>query len=208
MFATTEVHIIWIYAKNNDSWKLGRKAPWPPFSAFLWETWLMSHMWNTHGTHTTNLHSDSSYLNIFFRLPTLSTFSKYSHIQKYRTQDCGAGGRPIGSLTTIHTNIPTITITVLGMALWNVIRLLYVYAYIPLSSYMTKLLVILLQQQRSIQYESILKIVIPEIWAEKPPDPPLFCLFVRDLTHVTHVEYPWYPYYKSALRFLLSEYFL
>ena len=28
-----------------------------------------------------------------------------------------AGGRPIGSLTTIHTNIPAITVTVLAMAL-------------------------------------------------------------------------------------------
>ena len=45
----------------------------------------------------------------------------------------------------------------------------------------------------------MLKIMIPENWAEKPP--PSFCLFVRDLTHVVHVEYPWSPYYKSALRF-------
>ena len=44
-------------------------------------------------------------------------FSKYSHIQKYRTLGHGAGGRPVGSLTTIHTNIPTITITVLDMEL-------------------------------------------------------------------------------------------
>ena len=43
--------------------------------------------------------------------------SKYSHIQKYRTEDYGADGRPIGSLTTTHTNIPTITVTVLAMAL-------------------------------------------------------------------------------------------
>ena len=150
-FATSEVHTIWIHSKNSDSWKLGRKVPLILlFSAFLWETWLMSYMWNSHGLHTTNLHSDSSYLNIFFKLPTLSTFSKYSHIQKYRTQDCGAGGRPIGSLTTIQTNIPTITITVLAMELWNVIKLLYVYACISLSGYMTKLLVILLQQLRSI----------------------------------------------------------
>ena len=41
---------------------------------------------------------------------------KYSHIQKYRTQDHGAGGRPIGSLTTIHTNIPAITVKVLAIA--------------------------------------------------------------------------------------------
>ena len=44
-------------------------------------------------------------------------FSKYSHIEKYRTQDHGAGGSPVGSLTTIHTNIPAIPITLLDMAL-------------------------------------------------------------------------------------------
>ena len=43
--------------------------------------------------------------------------SKYSHIEKYRTQDHGAGGSPVGSLTTIHTNIPVIPITLLDMAL-------------------------------------------------------------------------------------------
>ena len=80
----------------------------------------------------------------------LVNFSKYSHIQKYRTQDHGADGRPVDSLTTIHTNIPAITITVLDMELLNVIGLLYVYAYISLSGYMTKLLVILLGQLRSL----------------------------------------------------------
>ena len=139
-FATTEVLIIWIYDKSKDSWKLGRKAP-SLFSAFLWETRLMSHMWNTHGPHTTNPHSDPSYSNIFFRLLTLLTFQN-THIEKYRTQDHGADGSPKGSLTTIHTNIPAITVTVFVIALWNVIRLLYVYAYISLSSYMTKLIVI------------------------------------------------------------------
>ena len=44
-------------------------------------------------------------------------FSKYSHIEKYRTWYHGAGGRPVGSLTTIHTNIPAITITILDMEL-------------------------------------------------------------------------------------------
>ena len=43
--------------------------------------------------------------------------SKYSHIQKYRIQDHGTGQRPIGSLNTIHTSIPAITITVLDMEL-------------------------------------------------------------------------------------------
>ena len=60
--------------------------------------------------------------------------------EKYRTQE---------TLTTIHTNIPAIPITLLDMALWNVIRLLYVYAYISLSRCMTKLLVIVLEQLRS-----------------------------------------------------------
>ena len=50
-------------------------------------------------------------------LTNFINFSKYSHIQKYRTQDHGAGGSPIGSLTTIHTNIPAITVTVLAIAL-------------------------------------------------------------------------------------------
>ena len=54
----------------------------------------------------------------------------------------------------------------------------------------------------------MLKINIPENWAEKPPSPSLFCLFVRDPAHVARVEYPWSPYYKSTLRFLLSEYLL
>ena len=52
----------------------------------------------------------------------------------------------------------------------------------------------------------MLKIMIPENWAEKPPS--LFCLFVRDPARITCVEYPWSPYYKSTLRFLLSKYLL
>ena len=102
-------------------------------------------------------------------------FSKYSHIQKYRTNDHDAGGRPIGSLTTIHT-IPAIPITLLAMRLWSVIRVLYVYACRMLSGYMTKLLVMYLEQLRSPQYKSMLKIMIPENCTEKPPSPILpFC---------------------------------
>ena len=44
-------------------------------------------------------------------------FSKYSHIQNYRTQDHGAYGRSIGSPTIIHTNIPAITVTLLAKEL-------------------------------------------------------------------------------------------
>ena len=54
----------------------------------------------------------------------LLNFSKYSHIQNYRTQDHGAYGRPIGSPTTIHTNIPAIAVTLLAKELWSVIRIL------------------------------------------------------------------------------------
>ena len=35
--------------------------------------------------------------------------------RKYRTQDHGAGARPVDSLTTIHSNIPTVMITILDM---------------------------------------------------------------------------------------------
>ena len=52
----------------------------------------------------------------------------------------------------------------------------------------------------------MLKIMIPETWAEKPPS--LFGLFIRDLAYVPHVEYPWSPFYKSTLRFLLSKYLM
>ena len=100
------------------------ERPPPLFCLFVRDQTIL-HMWNTHGPHNSNMHSDCSYPNIFFRLPTLSTFSKYSHIEKYRTQDHGAGGSPIGSLMTIHTNIPAIPITLLDMTLWNVIMLLY-----------------------------------------------------------------------------------
>ena len=71
---------------------------------------------------------------------------------------------------------------------------------------MIKLLIVLLEQLRSILYQFMVKIKIPENWAEKPSSP--FCLFVRDSARVVHVEYPWSPYYKSTLRFLISEYLL
>ena len=78
---------------------------------------LTSHMKHTYGPHSTNPHSDSSYSYIFFSLPTLSTFQNTHTYRNYRTQDHGAGGSPIGSLTTICTNIPAITVTVLSIAL-------------------------------------------------------------------------------------------
>ena len=73
-------------------------------------------MLNTHGLHNINPHSDFSYPNISLGYQLYQLF-KYSHIEKYRTQDHGAGGSPIGNLTTIHTNIPAIPITLLDMAL-------------------------------------------------------------------------------------------
>ena len=38
----------------------------------------------------------------------------------------------------------------------------------------------------------MLKIMIPENWAEKPPP----CLFIMDWAGVTQVEYSWSPYYN------------
>ena len=82
-----------------------------------------------------------------YQLYQLFKILTYREVQN---TDHGAGGSSVGSLTTIHTNIPAIPIILLDMALRNVIRLLYVYAYISLSGYISKLLVILLQQLRSI----------------------------------------------------------
>ena len=59
----------------------GRNPP-SPWEETRWDTQLTSHMENTHGPHTTNPHSDSSYPNIFYRIPALSTFQS-THI--YRT---------------------------------------------------------------------------------------------------------------------------
>ena len=65
------------------SWQ---KSPPPSISTFSWETQLTLYMWNTHGLHTTNPHSDSSYPNIFFRLPTLSSFQNtYREVQDTRS---------------------------------------------------------------------------------------------------------------------------
>ena len=64
------------------------------------------------GPYTRNPYSDSSYLNIFFRLPTSSTFQILTYTE---AQYHGAGGRPIGSLTIRHTYIPSMTITIIDM---------------------------------------------------------------------------------------------
>ena len=62
-------------------------------------------------------YSDSSYPNIFYRLPTLSGFQ----ILTYTEQDHGAYGKPIESPITIQTNIPAIIVTLLATELWSVI---------------------------------------------------------------------------------------
>ena len=48
-------------------------------------------------------------------------------------QDHGASERPIGYITTIHINIPSITVTVFVMALRSVIGVLYLYACMSLT---------------------------------------------------------------------------
>ena len=52
-------------------------------------------------------------------------FSKYWHLDKYRTQDYGACERALGSLTAIHSNIIGASTTLLAMGLRWVSRVLY-----------------------------------------------------------------------------------
>ena len=73
------------------------------------------YMWNTHGP-ILQIHTQIPPIQYRLLVTNLANFSKYSHIEKYKTQDHGAGGRPVGSLTTIYTNIPAIAITYL---IWN-----------------------------------------------------------------------------------------
>ena len=91
---------------------------------------------------------------------------------------------------TIQTNIPAIPIKLLDIALSNVFRFLYNYAYISLPGYITKHLVILqLEDLRSLLYEYILKINIPKIWAEKPPSYSAFSRETR-LFHMWNMHCP------------------
>ena len=62
-------------------------------------------------------------------------------------QDHGAGGRLIGSLTTIHTNIPAMSKTSLALILRSIIMILYLNGCSTLTGYVTKLFVIHLEQK-------------------------------------------------------------
>ena len=139
---------LWFSWQKSLPLKTGQKSP-PPFCLFVRDLACVTHVeypWSPYYKSTLRFLLSKYLLWVI----NFVNFSKYSHIQNYRTQDHGSGGRPIGSLTTIHTNIPAITITVLDMELYNVIRLLYVYACISLSGYMTKLLVMHLKQVMSL----------------------------------------------------------
>ena len=83
------------------------------------------------------------------------------------------------------------TVTVLTMALWSVIRILYLYTCISLTGSLTKLFCYIWNKGGPHSNNSMLKIIISENWAEKPR---LFYLFVRDPAYITHVEYPWSPH--------------
>ena len=74
------------------------------------------------------------------------------------------------------------------MRLSSVIRVLYAYACRTLARYVTKLLVMHLEQLRSPQYKSMLKIMVHENYAEKPPPPPPVCLSVSNPARIIHVE--------------------
>ena len=52
----------------------------PHFLLFVRDPVHVTHA-EAHGPHTTDPHSDSSYPNIFFKLPTLSTFQN-THIYR------------------------------------------------------------------------------------------------------------------------------
>ena len=90
-FAITEVHIIWNYAKNKHSWKLGRKPP--TLSAFLSETWLITPMWNTH-VPILQIHTQIPPIQISSLGYQLYQLFKYSHIEKYRTQGSWCRWKP------------------------------------------------------------------------------------------------------------------
>ena len=56
------------------NWLESTPTPHPPTYLLVRYSAHIAHVMNTHGPHTTNPHSVSSYPNIFFRLPTWSTF--------------------------------------------------------------------------------------------------------------------------------------
>ena len=128
----------------SESWA---ENPPPPFLPFHERPG--SH--HTCGTHLVPFYKSTLRFilsEFLLQVTNFVNFSKYSHIKKYRTQDHGAGGGPIGSLTTIHAYIPAMSVTLLAMRLWSVIMVLYVYACMLLTWYVTKLLVIHLEQSR------------------------------------------------------------
>ena len=66
----------WIYpfhAISSNFGSAGRKVPTSFFCLFVRDLAHITHV-EYHDPHTTNPHSDSSYLNIFFRLPTCHLF--------------------------------------------------------------------------------------------------------------------------------------
>ena len=96
--------------------KIGQKSPAPLFCLFVRDSAHIAHVeypWSPYYKSTLRFLLSEHLLYV----TNFVNFSKYSHIQKYRIQDHGAGRRPIGSLNTIHTSIPSITITVLDMEL-------------------------------------------------------------------------------------------
>ena len=119
----------------------------PPFCLFMRDPAHVAHVkypWSPYYKSTLRFLL-SKYL---LYVTNFVNFSKYSYIQKFKTQDHGAAGRPIGNLTTIHTNIPAITVTVLAMALWSIIRILYLYASMSFN-WVTKLFFIHLEESWS-----------------------------------------------------------
>ena len=96
--------------------KIGQKSPAPLFCLFMIDSAHITHVeypWSPYYKPTLRFLLSEHLLYV----TNFVNFSKYSHIHKYRIQDHDAGQWPIGSLNTIHTNIPAISITVLDMEL-------------------------------------------------------------------------------------------
>ena len=94
---------------RSPQYKNCAEKPLPLFCLFMNNLACVIHVEPCYPTHSK---STLRFLLSKFLLQVTNfiNFSKYSHMQKFRTKDHGAGGRPIESLTTIHTNIPAIPI--------------------------------------------------------------------------------------------------
>ena len=130
----------WIYpfhAISSNFGSAGRKAP--PGSCYNVEQ-----PWSPYYKSTLRFLPSEFLLQV-------TKFVNFSNTYR-KLQDTGSWCRWKACRQPYHNThyYPCYTITILDMELWNVIRSLYVYACISLSGYMTKLLVMHLEQVMSL----------------------------------------------------------